>query len=582
MAAINQIIDGKYEILQLINKGGMSAVYLARDKRLNKLWAVKEIIKKENDRNNAINVQAAIDEANMIKALDHPKLPRIVDIIDNGNVIYIIMDYIEGQSLQDLIKDGTPQEQDVVIDWAKQLAEVLQYLHTLEHPIIHRDMKPANVMLKPDGSLKLIDFGIAREYKAEKVEDTTYLGTKGYAAPEQFGGKGQTDARTDIYCLGVTLHHLITGHDPNEPPYELYPIRHYNPALSSGLETIIQKCIQLNPADRYQSCAELLYDLEHYDELDEEYRRGQISKLKKFVIMASIAVICAIFGSAFLIINSMDVNRQYLNAINAAKNSSILYSDDATQRDTKDYYYREAINLKPDTLRNPFNDGQGDNPYFEVINECMNVAAKDDENHNNADSVIETIFGATGPYTQHLSGLERERRFSELNLRLVEYQLLYSGKTTMDERIAVASGYLENAKERTNTLSEEDRELFDTYGAFMKQYQDIQKLTANPTGSQLKETFDSILGTIQNAKDSNNINLKFNIFQFTLILFTQDDKIMEYLQTAGVSVDEMNNLYKIIDSSAQSTTFTREQKEQLQTQLGIFNEKIATYYGGND
>lgn len=112
-------------------------------------------------------------------------------------------------------------------------------------------------MLKPDGNVMLIDFGTAREFKYSSVADTTCLGTQGYAAPEQFGGHGQTDARTDIYCLGATMYHLVTGHNPATPPYEMYPIRQWNPMLSSGLEEIILKCTQRNPEDRYQSCAEL-------------------------------------------------------------------------------------------------------------------------------------------------------------------------------------------------------------------------------------------------------------------------------------------------------------------------------------
>src|SRR5574344_1052355 len=262
MAIEGTVIDGKYEILKLIGKGGMSKVYLAMDKRLNKQWAVKEIQKNARDKNNQVVIQSAIAEANMIKRLDHPALPRIVDIIDNGNVIYIIMDYIEGETLNSVLKNYGAQPQEQVIEWAKQLCGVLDYLHTCNPPIIYRDMKPDNVMLKPDGSLKLIDFGIAREYKNENLEDTVNLGTKGYAAPEQFGGKGQTDARTDVYCLGVTLYHLVTGMSPCEPPYEICPIRNWNPQLSGGLEKIIQKCTQLNPQDRYQSCAELMYALD--------------------------------------------------------------------------------------------------------------------------------------------------------------------------------------------------------------------------------------------------------------------------------------------------------------------------------
>lgn len=236
MVAIGSVIDEKYEILKLIGQGGMSKVYLAMDKRLNKQWAVKEIQKRARNKHNEVVIQSAIAEANMIKNLDHPSLPRIVDIIDSGNVIYVIMDYIEGEPLSQIIEEYGAQPQEIVIEWAKQLCEVLDYLHTCNPPIIYRDMKPANVMLKSDGNIKLIDFGIAREYKEKNLADTVSLGTKGYAAPEQFGGQGQTDPRTDVYCLGVTLYHLVTGHNPSEPPYELYPIRQWNPNLSGGLE----------------------------------------------------------------------------------------------------------------------------------------------------------------------------------------------------------------------------------------------------------------------------------------------------------------------------------------------------------
>ena len=221
MAQVGQIIDGKYEILKEVGKGGMSRVYLAMDQRLNKQWAVKEIQKRGRDENNEYVIQSAIAEANLIKSLDHPSIVRITDIIENDDVIYIVEDYIEGETLASILKREGEQPQERVIEWAIQLCEALQYLHSRTPAIIYRDMKPGNVMLRPEGTIKIIDFGIAREYKAENLEDTTCLGTRGYAAPEQFGGKGQTDARTDIYCLGATLYHLLTGKNPAQPPYEM-------------------------------------------------------------------------------------------------------------------------------------------------------------------------------------------------------------------------------------------------------------------------------------------------------------------------------------------------------------------------
>ena len=339
MAERGTIIEGKYEVLKLIGKGGMSKVYLAMDKNLNKQWAIKEIERKAYDKNNEVVVASAMAEANMMKKLDYPSLPRIVDIIEKENVIYVVMDYIEGETLSSVLSKEGAQPQEVVIEWAKELCRVLDYLHTQNPPIIYRDMKPANIMLQPNGNIKLIDFGIAREYKEQNLADTVSLGTKGYAAPEQFGGKGQTDARTDVYCLGVTLYHLLTGQNPCEPPYEIYPIRYWNPQLSSGLEAIIQKCTQLNPEDRYQSCAELLYALDHYDEMDEGYRKKQKNKLKVFFITAGSAVFFLIAGCVCTGMRVHVNNSDYDNNIKQAELS-------ATDEEKIDYYAK-AIDILP-------------------------------------------------------------------------------------------------------------------------------------------------------------------------------------------------------------------------------------------
>jgi serine/threonine-protein kinase len=316
MAYQGEIIDGKYEILREIGRGGMSVVYLAMDKRLNKQWAIKEFRKDKDDESKKVALKALLDEANLMKKLDHPTLPRIVDIIDNSKTVYIVMDYIEGESLNKVLDAYGAQPQEAVIEWAKQLSEVLDYLHTRVPPVIYRDMKPANIMLKPDGTIRLIDFGIAREYKEGKDGDTTSIGTRGYAAPEQFGDKGQTDARTDIYSLGVTLYHLVTGKNPAEPPYEIYPIRHWNPNLSSGLEWLIQKCTQLNPKDRYQSCAEVTYVLENLEKFESAYKGKQKRKINLFITSVALTLVFGIIGGSTLLLGSKDHDEQinvYMN-----------------------------------------------------------------------------------------------------------------------------------------------------------------------------------------------------------------------------------------------------------------------------
>ncbi|MCC8074163.1 MAG: serine/threonine protein kinase, partial [Clostridiales bacterium] len=311
---VGTVIDGKYEILKQIGKGGMSTVFLAMDKRLNKQWAIKEIRKNGNGKNDEVVVNSLIAEANLMKRLDHPTLPRIVDIIDNGTTIYVIMDYIEGESLDKVLAEYGAISQDLVIDWAKQICDAFSYLHSQKPPIIYRDMKPANVMLKPEGNIKIIDFGIAREYKETNLADTTVLGTRGFASPEHYGAR-QTDARSDIYTIGMTMHNLLTGVDPRQDNYIYAPIRQWNPELSGGLERIIDKCVSPDPKDRYQNCDELLYALEHYEVIDDDYKKNQKRKLSSFIVSISLAVIMAVVGISGLLLSSKTNKDDYNNQI---------------------------------------------------------------------------------------------------------------------------------------------------------------------------------------------------------------------------------------------------------------------------
>ena len=321
MLEIGSLVDGKYKILSKVGQGGMSVVYMAINEKANKTWAVKEV-RKDGVLNFEAVKQGLVAETDILKKLSHPNLPSIIDVIDNDDSFIIIMDYIQGNSLNKALKEYGAQPQEYVIEWAKQLCDVLGYLHSRKPPNIYRDMKPSNIMLKPDGNVTLIDFGTAREFKEKNLADTTCLGTVGYAAPEQFGGMGQTDARTDIYCLGATLYHLVTGCNPSEPPYEMKPIREINPSLSSGLERIILKCTQRNPEDRYQSAAELMYALDHYEEIDDKYRKKQKKKLLSFILTLSMAVIFEVGGMTFNIDASNKATDTYQNLISEAAKTS--------------------------------------------------------------------------------------------------------------------------------------------------------------------------------------------------------------------------------------------------------------------
>lgn len=387
MLEIGSLVDGKYKVLNVVGKGGMSVVYLVMNERANKQWAIKEV-RKDGIQDFEVVKQNLIVETDMLKNLNHPNLPSIIDVIDTKDSFLIVMDYIEGKALDKVLTEFGAQPQEYVIEWAKQLCDVLGYLHSRKPPIIYRDMKPANVMLKPDGNVTLIDFGTAREFKASKVEDTTCLGTRGYAAPEQYGGHGQTDRRTDIYCLGATLYHLVTGHNPSQPPYEMYPIRHWNPNLSSGLEAIILKCTKPNPADRYQNCQELRYALEHYDELDEEYHRSQSSKLKMFTAFAACTVL---FGVASLFCGFRE------NALVDQSYDSLLeQAEGAEDLEEQGEYYANAIELNPEE----------DAAYIQMLSSMT-----EDEEFSSEEAAIvhNIIYSKHGSSTDNLTYLKKNK-----------------------------------------------------------------------------------------------------------------------------------------------------------------------------
>ena len=276
-----------YKLLRVLGKGGMSVVYLAEHTEYHTLWAVKQVHKQEEV---SFDVLA---EPTILKELSHPMLPLIMDILEDKENLYVVEEYIEGQNLRDYCKEQGQIDEDRVLTWFSSLCDVLSYLHNqTPHPIIFRDLKPSNIMLRPDGSLCLVDFGIARHYKKDSRSDTVLAGTRGYAAPEQFSGDAQTDNRSDIYSLGVTIYQLITGKSPYDPPYEILPARKVNPKCSAGLEYILLKCTKRDPAERYQSVEEIKNDIAHIKDLENK-KSDQRLKTRRRNIFAAI-LLCSI------------------------------------------------------------------------------------------------------------------------------------------------------------------------------------------------------------------------------------------------------------------------------------------------
>jgi outer membrane protein assembly factor BamB/tRNA A-37 threonylcarbamoyl transferase component Bud32 len=256
------IIQGRYEINRVIGIGGMGAVYRVRDTRFKdavKWDALKEmIIKFADNLDQQTRMRNFEREANLLASLNHPLIPKVNDFFSEANRAYLVLDYIQGKNLEDVLMETTGfLDEQMVGGWALQICEVLDYLHSFRPlPVIFRDLKPSNVMLTPQNQTMLIDFGIAKIIQPDRRD--TMIGTEGYSPPEQY--KGYVDPRSDIYALGAMLHQLLTSSDPRlETPFTFHerPPRLLNPNISEEMEKVIMKCLAYQSDQRWQSAIEL-------------------------------------------------------------------------------------------------------------------------------------------------------------------------------------------------------------------------------------------------------------------------------------------------------------------------------------
>ena len=531
MLEIGSVIDGKYKILNVVGKGGMSVVYLAMNERANKQWAIKEV-RKDGMQSFEVVKQNLVAETDLLKKLNHPHLPSIIDVIDCDDTFLIVMDYIEGNPLSKALETSGAQNQDDVIEWAKQLCDVLGYLHSRKPPIIYRDMKPSNVMLKPDGNVMLIDFGTAREFKSTSVADTTCLGTQGYAAPEQFGGHGQTDARTDIYCLGATMYHLVTGHNPATPPYEMYPIRQWNPMLSSGLEEIILKCTQRNPEDRYQSCAELLYALDHYKDLDIENKKVQSFKWKTFLasfIMTIVMLVGTIGFSAGLTVQTSSTYESY-----------IANGDSAVSQDAAEKYYLDAINVDP---ANPL-------AYQKLLERCTSDSKLSEDEYNTIkDAIYEHEDELKSKYPSEYADNVAYKLGQALYFSYVPSSQEFESENFSTAGITVSQRWLDIAQKMGST--EQIKHRAELLSSMSKAYQNMsgKSLEGDPV-EEVKEYWNNLveIASPNIAKEENNQIALLIYRNVTSQIYTKYYWfIKNSLATAKDISNELDNIEKYVN-----------------------------------
>ncbi len=347
------VVKNRYEIIDQIGKGGMSRVFRASDKDLeNKLWAVKQVNRHTKDKSGKKPMEQSLAyEAELLSKISHPAIVNIGDIETTDDYIYIIMDYVEGRPLDSVLREDGPQSEETVQNWMLQVCDALGYLHSEVKdkdgnctPIIYRDIKPPNIMLRPDGYIKLIDMGIAKECAPNQgdVHNTKAFGTIGYSAPEQFREDAKLGPETDIYALGATMWALLAGGHP--PNTDVLPdVREYNSAVGEGFaETIIPKCMRQEREERYQSCAELAADLERYQELTHQYRANQKHKVVTFAACAGLAVVCALVGAGSLAMREASITNNYEHYYALAQKEA-----DVTAAEEN---YLEAIGYRPQAV----------------------------------------------------------------------------------------------------------------------------------------------------------------------------------------------------------------------------------------
>ncbi|MFG6377077.1 MAG: serine/threonine protein kinase [Lachnospiraceae bacterium] len=556
---IGIILDGKYEILREIGHGGMSVVYLAMDVKLNKQWAIKEFKKTSDDERNRTFKYNLMIEANLMKNLDHPALPRIVSIIDDGNSLFVIMDYIEGENLNEYIKREGAQPEEIVLEWGKQLCDVLRYLHSQNPPILYRDMKPNNVMRKPDdrkveGNLKVIDFGIAKEYKIEGEENTSSMGTPGYASPEQMAKNGQIDVRSDIYSFGATLYFLATNMSPYfEPNCLSYPISHYVPQYyDTGLEKIIQKCVQPHKEDRYQNCDELMFDLEDPFRITGKYNRKQKRRLKVFTILLAMFFLSFISGISFHVLAKGEDNKVYDEKIGISE---------GTDYKTKIQTYGEAIELMGNDTR----------AYEKLLQAYEDNGTFGDEESNQ--------FVAY--YNKNKSNFETEdSSYLELNYKIgIIYFYLYSGGDgTFRTRVLKAFPYFE-------AIVNSGREEYENYNLansyyilcnFYKEYVNNSNgmVVKEPKLEDYEQLVESMNICVDNIEDYENEESSY----IKLIMFNAlCDLINDHRTGFVVTGMEKTNVLQVLEhvyKKAQELSVTQTESSELKTTL---NQKYEEY-----
>lgn len=542
------VLKGRYEVLKNIYSGGMANVYLVQDNNLGKHWCMKEIRKSEAGKND-VEYYSLLQEANIMKSLNHTSIPRITTIEEEGDSIFIIMDYVDGMSIRDWMmrsKTGNGRvPQEVAVNWMKQICQVMIYLHNRKYPIFYRDMKPDNVMIQSDGNIKLIDFGISIVIKEKGQTIKNPLGTKGYAAPEQKRKGNVCDLRSDIYAMGKTMYYMLSGINPNLVPEDKQrPIREVDSSISIGLEKIIMKCCQPNPKDRYQSCEELMYDLQNYTKLDTAY----ISKIRKKVYL----VFGMFLTSIFLLVTSIIPFGLYNGQQKELYKN--LYSTAVQSGKMEDYV--KVLNA----------DATNIEPYIGLVDSIKidGVFSSEEEN---------ILLNYVNP---NLETIKTSSKYGELSYEIGKlYWFFYEGESE-NEGMILSVKWFKDSMEAG--YEEELSNVYYQLGSFKKNIS-ASVMESNDNGMYSKYWNNLIMAKKQDNGELVNLQLNLSIANCI-------SSYVYNLKVDGITyediVNQVKELQTFVNQYTPSIQKAEKSFENLKTTVNGLQEKVDRIYkGGN-
>lgn len=538
------VLNGRYEILKCIHSKGMANVYLVRDTQLGKQWCLKEIRLSQAGREN-IEYISLMQEANILRSLNNEKIPRITTIDNDGDSLFVVMDFLDGVTLKDFVQEKGRIPEELAVKWMIQIVQAVGYLHSErsnKKPIFYRDMKPDNLMIRSNGVINIFDFGISVRIERPNQLPEYTLGTPGYVAPEQKKKNLPMDLRSDIYSMGRTFYFMLTGVDPRGFIGEkLKPISDWSPDVSPVLISIVNKCMEENPNDRYQNCEELQYALENYKFSDEKHRSSAKRKVKVVISLAVAGITMGIFSIIPFGINGAQSKDAYNKALVVAQQSGRLED------------YDKVLSMNP--LSIPPYEG-----YIDAIKED-GVFSLDEEK------------GLLNHINPNLIELKNDKDYGKIAFDIGKLYWFYypseDGKTLSIKWFddAISSGF-----------NKEESTAYYKLGVFNR---DISKSVKEASDSGMyKDYWDNLL-SIQNMDTSDIITLQTNISIAECI-----STYAYNLKKDGVSYEDISKELKLlndfvssykVDSSTLDTI--KSLYAELKSDLEGLSDRVDVIYG---